>query len=281
MDLFRKLKTSQPAAVLPKLASALSILCNRLGDLRRTSEALAVNEESVQLYGELTRSSHPAFVPELALALHNLSNQLDDVGRHTEALATIEESARLSRQLAADLPDAFLPTLAMSLFTLSCLLSRAGRREDARSASQESLELYRNLTRDRPTTLKFKEGLALSLNNLSVLLAVDDSEGALGVLIEAASVLEELYAVNPSAHRVDLANTYSNRFGVLLKLGRYTEALAVKELAAKLFGELAVILPARYEPILRENLDIIERLRAILASLAQSTGNPAATEGLS
>ena len=107
-------------------AGWLNDLSNRLSDLGRREEALAVIEEAVTIYRELARARPDAFLPDLAMSLNNQSLRLSDLGRREEALAVIEEAVTAYRELARARPDAFLPDLAMSLNNQSTWLPTWG-----------------------------------------------------------------------------------------------------------------------------------------------------------
>src|SRR4029077_5975820 len=84
----------------PNLAFSLRILAAQFAELGRSSEALAVEQEAVSLYRELTGDSPGRYTPFLAGSLDSLGSRLSDVDRSAEALAAAREAARLYRELA-------------------------------------------------------------------------------------------------------------------------------------------------------------------------------------
>jgi tetratricopeptide (TPR) repeat protein len=235
-------------------AGRLVDLSNRLGDLGRREEALAVIEEAATAYRDLARARPDAFLPDLAGALNNQSIQLAGLGRREEALAAIEEAVTTYRDLARTRPDAFLPELAMSLNNQSLRLNGLGRREEALAAIEEAVTIRRGLARARPDA--FLPDLAGTLNNQSLRLGeLGRREEALAAIEEAVTIRRDLARTRPDAFLPDLAASMDNQSIQLARLGRQEEALAASEEAVTTYRDLARTRPDAFLPDLAMSLN--------------------------
>ncbi|MGW2397445.1 tetratricopeptide repeat protein [Kitasatospora sp. NPDC001664] len=244
---YRTLVVASPDAYLPDLAGALNNLSNRLAEVGRRAEALAVCEEAARHYRTLVSASPDAYLPDLAMALNNLSVRLGEVGRRAEALAVSEEAGRHYRTLAVASPDAYLPDLARALNNLSNRLGEVGRRAEAMAASEEAVTIRRTLVEASPDA--YLPDLAGALNNLSNRLAeVGRWEEALAVCEEAVTIHRTLAVASPDAYLPDLARALNNLSNRLGEVGRRAEGLAASEEAARHYRTLVVASPDAYLP---------------------------------
>ncbi len=238
---------------LALLAVSLNHMSNRLSDVERRGDALAVAEEAVKIYRDLEVARPDAFLPSLAGTLNNLSACLSKVGRREDALATAEEATTVYRDLAAAYPETFRPGLAMSLNNLSICLSKMLRHEDALSGNEEALTIYRGLAATRSDT--FLPDLAKSLSNLSNrLLAVERQQDALATAEEAVKIYRGLVATRPDAFLPDLAESLNNLSACLWKVGRSEEALATVKEAVMIYRDLAATRSDSFLPYLATSL---------------------------
>lgn len=82
---YRQLEKHRPGAHLAGLAMALSNLACRLAGEDRLKEALAADEESVEIYTGLA-ARIPGYLPELCMAINNHSAHLSAADLVDEAL---------------------------------------------------------------------------------------------------------------------------------------------------------------------------------------------------
>ncbi|MGD0103440.1 MAG: tetratricopeptide repeat protein, partial [Rhodopila sp.] len=94
-------------AFRPDLAMSLNNLANRLSELGRREDALAVAEEAVSLYRTLAAQRPDAFRPDLATSLWVLADCLDALARQEEGLAANAEAIGFMAEPFARLPLAF------------------------------------------------------------------------------------------------------------------------------------------------------------------------------
>lgn len=83
------------ATHLGELGIALNTWSNRLAELGRTDEALAVIEEAVEACRHAAATDPTNYLPELAMSLNNLSVRSGEVGQTHAALAAREEADAL------------------------------------------------------------------------------------------------------------------------------------------------------------------------------------------
>lgn len=253
VDQGRDLAGTDPAVYLRVLATNLSNLSVRLGDVRRDDEGLAAAEEAVAICRRLADADPPAHLPDLAASLSNLSVRLGELGRRDEGLAVVEEAVAICRRLGADDPDAHLPDLAISLHNLSIRLGEAGRRAEALAAIEEAVTIRRRLADADPAA--YLPDLAVSLSNLSVDLGdAGRRDEGLAAVEEAVAVHRWLADANPAAYLPDLAGSLINLSNRLGELGRRAEALAAIEEATAIRRRLADADPAAYLPDLAVSL---------------------------
>ncbi|MGZ4618703.1 MAG: hypothetical protein ACXV3F_08240 [Frankiaceae bacterium] len=96
----RELAAARPAAFLPDLAHALTVLGIRLTELRRHPEALVADREAVLLYRQLYAGDPDRFAEPTRNALTNLTIDLRDLGRSEQDIRH-----ELDQLLAADDAD--------------------------------------------------------------------------------------------------------------------------------------------------------------------------------
>jgi tetratricopeptide (TPR) repeat protein len=216
------------------LAAALTALESHLAKLGRYEDAVAVAEESVDLYRRLARRGRGRR-PDLGKALTSLGKRLADLGSFKEAADAAEESAGVYRSLARRDP-AFEPGLAEALASLGKRHADLGRYKEARAATEESVALYRSLAKDN---LALQPGLAGALTSLGVRLAqLGRWDEALAAAEESVGLYRQLAQDNPALY-ADLAkglNSLAERLG---KLGRYFEALPAAKESVGLYRLLA------------------------------------------
>ncbi|MFA7764356.1 tetratricopeptide repeat protein [Streptomyces sp. NRRL S-448] len=243
-----------PATIFdPSFAISLSNLSNWLAEAGRQSEALAAEQDAVEIWRHLTHNNPTAFEPRLAISLSNLGVLLSGVGRWGEAVTVGQEAVEIYRRLADDNPAAFEPDLAFSMCNLGTQLSGVGRWGEAVTAGQEAVEIYRRLADDNPAA--YRLDLARSLTNLGVQLSKLERRGeALNAAEEAMQEYRRLAADNPAAHERDFATSLSAFGNRLSQAGRVSEALNAAEEAAQIRRRLAADNPAAHEPHLSESL---------------------------
>ena len=107
-----RLAADRPDAFLPDLAASLNNLGNRLSELGRREDALAVTREAVEICRRLAADRPDAFLPDLAMSLNNLGKYLSELGRHEDALAAAREAVTLFTPVFLRLPQAHARRMA-------------------------------------------------------------------------------------------------------------------------------------------------------------------------
>ncbi|MEV0622008.1 tetratricopeptide repeat protein [Nonomuraea sp. NPDC050404] len=140
---YRRLAVSDPGLYLPGLGVALDRCALLLGLAGRRAEAVAVAEEAVDLFRELSGSgggSGPGVhAMSLASALVNLGNQLAELRHHDRALVSLRAAVELCRRHGSEL------RLASSLEHLGIKLGEMGQADEALGAHLEAMQLRRPL----------------------------------------------------------------------------------------------------------------------------------------
>ncbi|MET8624679.1 tetratricopeptide repeat protein [Kitasatospora sp. NPDC004669] len=260
---YRALAKVNPDAYLPDLATSLNNLSNRLGEVGRWEEGLAVIQQAVRIRNMLAETDPDAYLPDLATSLNNLSIRLGEMGRYEQGLAAIQAAVRIRRALAKVNPDAYLPDLATSLNNLSIRLGEMGRQQKGLDAIREAANHYRALAKLNPDA--YLPDLAGALNNLSIRLGeMGRWEEGLAVAQEAADLYRSLVEANPDAFRSGLAHSLHNLSIRLGSVGRREEGLAAAQEAVRIRRALAEVNPDAYLPDLAGALiNLSERLMAL------------------
>ncbi|MFI1155005.1 tetratricopeptide repeat protein [Streptomyces sp. NPDC020817] len=249
----RRLAHADPAAFEPDLAASLSNLGIRLTEAGRRREALAAEQEAVEIRRRLAQAHPAAFELDLATSLSNLGVQLAQTGRRREALAATDEAVGICRRLAQADPAAFEPDLARSLSNLGIQLAQTGRRREALAATEEAVEIRRRLIQAHPAA--FEPELAASLSNLGIRLTeAGRRREALAAEQEAVEIRRRLVQAYPAAFEPDLATSLHNLGSRLAEAGRRDEALAATEEAVEIRRRLVQAHPAAFEPDLADSL---------------------------
>jgi hypothetical protein len=90
--------TGDPAAYEPDLAKALRIFALRLwNSSSRRGEALAVTEETVQVYRRLAAADPAAHEPDLAQTLNDLNILMAGLGRSQGTVTATEQTVGIRR----------------------------------------------------------------------------------------------------------------------------------------------------------------------------------------
>lgn len=257
------LRGINPTTTAELLGSWLIVLGARLTDLGRREDALAAEQEAIELYRALAAADPGAFTPSYAMTLSNLSVSLSDLGRRKEALVMAREAVELRRALAAAQPGAFTPHLATSLNNLANRLSNVGHGEEALAVGQEAVELYRALAAAQPDA--FTSYLAMSLNNLAGnLRALSRPQDALAAAQESVDFRRALAATRPDAFTPSLATSLVNLANCLSDLGRREDALAAAQEATEFYRALAETRPDVFTPDLATSLNNMANFLSVL-----------------
>ena len=257
---YERMAADNPKTHVPDLAVALNNLSVRLGEVGRTTEALAANERAVQLYEQLTKKHAETYLPLLAGSVSNLAVRLGEVGRETEALATNERAVQLHQVLVLAKKDTYLPDLGKSLNNLSVRLAQAGRGTESLTAIEQAVAIREQLAEADPDANL--PDLAMSLANLSTRLAEVGREAeSLTAIQRAVRLYEQLAEANPDAHLPTLAMTLAGLSARLAQAGQEAELLAALERAVRLYEQLAEASP---EAHLRTLAGLLNDLSLIL-----------------
>ncbi|WP_306324387.1 tetratricopeptide repeat-containing S1 family peptidase [Streptomyces venezuelae] len=238
---------ADPAAYEPYVVTSLSNLGSRLGEAGRWAEAIAAEQQVVEIYRRLMADDPTAHEPGLARSLSNLGIWLGRAGRRAEALTAEQQAVEIYRPLAIADPTAHEPDLAASLSNLGNRLAQVGRRAEALTAEQEAVEIRRRLAAADPTA--HEPGLALSLSNLGIRLAEAGRQAeALPVTEGAIDIYRRRAAADPATYEPNVAAALSNLGIWLGRAGRWAEALTAEQEAVEIRRRLAASDPTAHEP---------------------------------
>lgn len=231
-----------------RLAHALGVLADRLGDIGADDEALAAAERAVELVQD-----HPAAdAVVLATTRHALALAYARAGRPDDAMTTIEEAVALLRPAevhgtrAVRLRPSSRPALAAVLTRFGEFLAGRGRYEEALAAYGEAVVTYQWL---------FRRGRWRY--TVPYLGAQGQRARQLGALGRYADALEQV--ARPLAYFQLMAGAYPAQYrcvqAALLAdvaewrgaLGQHDEALDGADLAVALFRHECETQPARAE----------------------------------
>jgi CHAT domain-containing protein len=275
LEIYRRLTEVRPFIHKPLTAQALSNLANMLAALGKPNEALALAQEAVQHYQELTDHSRADFLPSLAKSINSLAIRLIATGRREEALAQAQEVVRIHRELTAQNRATFLPGLAGALNNLANMLGFMGRYNEALPLAQEAAQIYQELTVQNRAA--FLPDFARSLLNLaSTMGAAGQRDDALVPAKKAVEIFRELITQDRAAFLLDLAAALNNLANRLSTLGLREQALARAQEAVELYEELAAQDRATFLPDLAMSLN---NLSSMLSALGRREAALAPAEG--
>ncbi|WP_051450307.1 tetratricopeptide repeat protein [Actinospica robiniae] len=240
VEMYERLFAHAPAAHLSQLAGAL----NNLGALElkmgRACQSVQTQTRSADLLRGLRAENPGAHQQLFVLALHNLADALAASGKTEQAEAVAREALKAGPDPRDADAAARLPGSAMALLSLAETLSKRGRDREAAEASGRAVEILRGLARDNQGHAPH---LAAALHNHGIHLAcIDETDKALAVLRESVELCAILAKANPAAHAEELGVGLYVLGCVLVQTGdrdAVTEAVAVLEQAAKVFGQAA------------------------------------------
>ncbi|KUL37665.1 tetratricopeptide repeat protein [Actinoplanes awajinensis] len=239
----------------PELATALTNLSVRLGDLGSNEPALAAIEEAVMVHGRLAGEQPETYESDLARSLSNLSVRLGVLDQLEPSLAANEEAIALYRQLAGEQPDTFQPALAKALRQLALSLGALERYPQALAAIEEAVLLYRRLAAQRPD--EFRADLAASLSILGINLgSLDLDDESRSAAAESVTIRRQLAALRPDAFQPGLATALTDLAVRHVVLGEREPALAAIEESLTLRHRLVAQDPETYGPDLEWSLHV-------------------------
>ncbi|GHC77761.1 tetratricopeptide repeat protein [Streptomyces violaceochromogenes] len=230
-------------------ASLHSELAVSLGEAGWNEEALAANQQALQLRRQLAQAQ-AIYRPDLSRSLSHHAVFLSKMGRLEDALAASEEAVEIQR-LLAEADTAHLPGLALLLSNLSGEFERLGRLESALAAIEEAVEIRRRFTDTRDD----RRSYAISLNNLSMILGkLGRIRQSLDRAMSAFLIRKELYEESPADSLSDLAASANNLGPSMFSLRWYDKAVFFGEAAVHFYRELVRANRDMYEPDLADAL---------------------------
>lgn len=181
---------------------------------------------------------------DLACSLGNQAFVRTGMGESREAMELLREAIRLedvSLQGNALVQQPLRAArLAVSLHNLACLIADQDLSE-AESLARKSMDIQERLVKAYPEALNHRADLALSCNNLAVLLIRGGQPTAAADFYQRGVVLgEQLVAQSPAvvSYRCDLAISINNYGRALLRLDRAAEAQSQFQRACGILEEL-------------------------------------------
>lgn len=210
------------------------------GDFPR---ALSCVVEAVDRLRDLVAEDPATYLVHLAVALNNRGAMLTALGHHEEALEPIQEASGILGGLAG---RAARSQFASSMVNLGHLLSVLGRHDEAVRYCQEAIELLRDLAAGDPA--EYRAAFAKATQSLAFVWSrMGQYAKALDCSVEALASRRIMVADDPR-HLPELAEALSNVGAMLLRTGRYAEALEHCAETVRLYRELAANNPASYLP---------------------------------
>lgn len=211
---------------MTEAALRVGYLTSVLGDKRDALDAL---DQARQLL-EASIRDHPDDTKrrrELGKCNDQIGFMLQQLGRSAEALPAHRRACEVYRSLIeADPNDPFRRRLlGHSLGNLANAYSFCGNKSEAFTAYGQAREQFRALLRLEPTNLGYRSDLAMTLNNMSMLMEL--GEPYLAVIREGLSLREAILAEIPgdSYAKRNVARTRFNLAISLGKLGLLDESL--------------------------------------------------------
>lgn len=225
VDLCRERYASDPESGRESLATSLTNLSRTLAQLHRWDQALAANQEALDLLSLAGDAIGPLYFRSQCLL--NRTVQLAGAGREPEALASSEQTLALTRELYEVDPDAMRHQLAVALVELGIRLTKAGRDGEALEAFEEAVPLYYH--HDERQAAQRVSGLVL---NFGTELSQEKRHADAAVLSNWSYRLES-DAENPESKAAALVNSSA----ALEREGRIDEAIAASAEAVEIFRE--------------------------------------------
>lgn len=242
---YRQLSFQNPAAFLPRLASALTNHAVILGSLGKSDEARSVCLEAIAHQRKLVEADRERFLPDLAESLNNISAILGRLELRREALAAIEEVVQHYRELMELDFERYRGDLALSLNNYAIGLGRMGRQEEGLEACEEAIDLYRALVAENPG--RYRPELANVLDTCSSQFArLERVDEAIEIDEEACRHYRELAQLYPHRYSHQLAGCLNNLARHLAAGGRKEEALERAEEGLARQRELTLAAPQRF-----------------------------------
>ncbi|MDT0317056.1 tetratricopeptide repeat protein [Streptomyces sp. DSM 44918] len=260
---YEALARADPDRYEHELARALNNLSLRYDRERRTEEAVAAMERSVEIRRRRLTDPVGRHAADLALSLSNYGNLLKHAGRWLESLQAGSEALARYGRLAAAHPGAYRADLAIALLNHGADLSAALRKEAAIDATRQAVTVLRELAADHPAA--YEGTLASGLANLASLLTEQGKhaeelltwhlgsggapdpellppprwrEEALAAIEQAVEIDRRRARANPAALEATLAGTLRTSAAVRHACGMEAMALTDEREAAALSDRL-------------------------------------------
>ncbi|WP_254513030.1 serine/threonine-protein kinase [Anatilimnocola floriformis] len=267
------LHTASPnnATYAAELAKSYSNLGLVQQDAENTAAAATAFQSSVDAWSSLV-TADSQYQPKLAAALSNLAGVLAPQ-EPTRAIRLYERAIQLQTASATAGTIESLRELALTHHNLAATLSRSQQLPAATAAYRQAIEIQTAIVARAPAQVSLKRELAISCNNLGLVLTRQKDVAAAASFAQAADLQTQLLASQP--HDVSLLSNHGStlsNWGVALSQ-RGDHAAAVEKLTAAVqFQERAHELAPDSERI--ETL--LSKHRALLATTKQKMDLPGA-----
>ena len=256
VDLIQRLLVHIPSTedAHPVRAMWLGALAERLGSLRKYTEALQAAKESVQISEGLSGLDRTAYLQLLTSRLRFLGHLYSKLGRHEQALHALEQVLTYDEELLSLNGDERLPDFANSLNTLGVACQQAGRFEEGVKHLKRAVEIRQCLAaKEEDFNLS---DLALSLNDYGVACReLNRHEEALNVLERARQICEKLITLDRDTHLLGLARCMDNLGLSYRAYLRFEEASRILEHARAIYEELVEMDRQAYLSYLTDTMD--------------------------
>jgi tetratricopeptide (TPR) repeat protein len=200
--------------------------------------ALEASTFATELYRLLASTDPERYLPELLRSLQNRAWICVCLHRMDHYLATSADAVLVCRSLAARRPNEFKAVLATELNNVSLTLIDKGHTDAAVASIHEAVEIERDLLRTLPDDEDARWRLAVTLSNLSRILAhAAEHSGALQAADEYATLTRELARSNPQRFGNALALSLTVLASRLSGVGRFQDALTTVMEAVKFHRE--------------------------------------------
>jgi tetratricopeptide (TPR) repeat protein len=219
-------------------AFALNMYGNRLAEVSRFDESLAVTEESVRIIRGI-RTLDPARIgADLGTALNNLANKLSNVGRTDDALSVAREAVEIERATVSSDPLLRDHGLLIALIGLSSRLRDSGQSREAVDPAAEALELARALAAAAQEAFGLDLLRAL-VNFSSVLLDVGRPVEAEDAAREAAELSDGVAPASGSTARELKASALLVMASAYFQMRRHEECISFGKVGLEIREDLA------------------------------------------
>jgi len=220
---FASLRTPDAPESLSEFANCLNNLGLNLNALKRSSEALAVMQRTVEAGERLIAHNWHQYAPDLARYLNNLSQAQSSCNDLAGAVLSSRRSAQIRAEFARENPDEFAHPLSLTLRNLWGFEYAQKNLAGAQAATEQLIAIYDDLSARDPA--QYRAELAECYHVIGYLCdsTGNKSEG-LRYTLEGLKIREELLESDFDRYALALAWSHNNAGGMYHALGDLARA---------------------------------------------------------